>query len=98
MTDAERWMEELESLGGTFKLRGEEVKVEYPDEMAEVVRPILEKLRRRKEEVRKLLYKHPPGILESGECSPLPAGVRLVRYTPKSSPVLIAPWSVVTNV
>ena len=43
-------------------------------------------------------YKHSLGISAPPGCPPLPPGVSLVRYAPKSLPVLIAPWSVVTDV
>jgi hypothetical protein len=98
MTDVARWMEEVVRLGGTFELRGDRVTVEYSEDVAEVLDPILEKLRPKREEVRQLLYKHPPGVLAPPECPPLPPGVRLVRYAPKTPPVLVAPWSVVTDV
>ncbi len=98
MTETERLMADFERLGGTFKLADARVKVEYPEDVRESVRPILEQLRSRKEEVRQLLYKHPPGTLAPAECPPLPPGVKLVRYAPKPPPVLLAPWSVVTDV
>lgn len=98
MTETEHLMEEFERLGGAFKLAGDQVRVEYPEDLAENIRPLLEKLRPKREEVRQLLYKHPPGVLAPPECPPLPPGVRLVRYAPKTPPVLVAPWSVVTDV
>jgi hypothetical protein len=39
-----------------------------------------------------------PGTPAPMKCPPLPAGVQLVRYTPKAPPVAIAPVSIVTDV
>jgi hypothetical protein len=98
MTDAEHLMHEIARLGGEFTMRGDEIVVEYPDETAAEVEPILGKLSARKDEVRSLLCKHSLGSPVAPGCPPLPRGVRLKSYAPKSPPILIAPWSVVTDV
>ncbi len=83
MTETERLLEEFRLLGGTFKLRGEEITVGYPDETAGQVKPVLEQLRAKKDEVRSLLNQQPPGVFAAPECPSLPPGVRLKRYAPK---------------
>jgi hypothetical protein len=98
VTDLEGYIEEAERLGCTFRLEGDQVKVEYPEEVRESVWPILEKLRPKRDEVRQLLYKHPPGVPAPAGCPPLPPGVRLVRYAPKTPPVAVQPCSIVTDV
>lgn len=85
-------------LGGSFELEGDQVMVEFPEELRESIRPALDKLRPRKDEVRQLLYKYSLGIPAAARCPPLPPDVRLKRYAPKSPPVLVQPWSVVTDV
>lgn len=98
MTETENLMQQVERLGGAFVVRGDEIAVEYPEEKASEVESILPKLSAEKDTVRSLLYKRPPGIPAPAECPLLPPGVRLKKYAPKSPPVLVQPWSVVTDV
>ena len=98
MTDPESLIREVERLGGTFTLSGDKIEVEYPDESASEVEALLPELRAQRDAVRSLLYKHHSGMTTPGGCPPLPSGVRLKKYAPKSPPVLVQPWSVVTDV
>jgi len=72
--------------------------VEYPDETASELEAILPELRAQRDAVRSLLYKQPPGVYAPAGCPPVPSGVRLKKHAPKSPPVLVQPWSVVTDV
>jgi len=97
LSDIDFLLEEVRRLGGKFHLREDGVKVEYPEEVREDMRPILDKLRQKRDEVCKLLYKQASGIPAPPGCPPIPAGVRLKKYAPKPGPVLIAPWSLVAH-
>lgn len=87
MTYAEQLLEEVEGLGGALTLDGERIRVRIPEDEAH----LLDKLRAHRAEVVLLL--------RSREEIPLmPEGVRLVRWEPKSPPVMLTHYSVVTDV
>ncbi len=87
MTYAEQLLEQVEGLGGALTLDGERIRVRIPEDEAH----LLDKLRAHRAEVVLLL--------RSREEIPLmPEGVRLVRWEPKSPPVMLTHYAVVTDV
>lgn len=87
MTYAEQLLEQVEGSGGALILDGERMRVRIPEDAAY----LLDELRAHRDEVVLLL--------RSREEIPLmPEGVRLVRWEPKSPPVMLTHYAVVTNV
>jgi hypothetical protein len=83
---------EVEIAGVAFQLEGERVHVEYPDdECREELAEQIAFLRARRAEVIAFLKTR-------SVVPPMPEGVRLVRWEPKSGPVAIDVCSVVVDV
>ncbi len=97
-SDVARVIATFESLGGEFAIAGSRVLVEYPPERREAIATILEKLRAHRDEVETFVRERSSGVCPPTECPPLPSGVRLIRYTPKTPPVAVQPCSIVTDV
>lgn len=87
MTSAEQLIERIHAAGGILTLKGDRIVAEVPEEAA----PLLHDLRALRDEAYHL-------ILERETIPPMPAGVRLVAWNPKSAPVMITRWAVVTDV
>ncbi len=88
----------LEAVGGSVRLQGDELRVKYPEDKRDFVGPILEYLKAQRDEVKRLVQECLSGTQAPRKCPPLPRGVRLVRYSPKSPPVAVDVCSIVTNV
>lgn len=88
----------FESLGGEFTVDGTRILVEYPPERREVITTTLEMLRAHRDEVATAVRERANGRPAPSDCPGLPPGVRLVRYAPKAPPVVVQPWSIVTDV
>jgi hypothetical protein len=82
---AEELIREVEAVGGRLVLRGNRIAYELPKDATS----ILTELKAHRDEVVEVLR---------SQCPPLPKGIRLVRYEPKSTPVAIDVCSVVTDV
>lgn len=87
MTYVEELLEQVEGLGGALTLDGERIRIRIPEDKAH----LLDKLRAHREEVVLLL--------RSREKIPsMPEDVRLMRWEPKSPPVMLTHYAVVTDV
>lgn len=83
---------EVEAAGASFRLDGETVRVSYPDdECREGLSGQIALLRDRRDEVAAYLK-------QRDAIPPMPKGVRLVRWEPKTAPVGIDVCSVVVDV
>jgi len=80
-----------------FLDRQGKARVRYAETHRERLAGLLARLRAQRNDVAALLRER-QGVSAPPECPPLPPGVRLVRYTPKTPPVAIQPCSIVTNV
>lgn len=87
MTSAEEVVESIEAAGGVLALHGESIHCRIPEGAA----GMLNDLRAHKEEVLVALRRRE-------ELPTMPTGVRLLRWEPKSAPVVLAHYAVVTNV
>ena len=87
MTSANTVVERIEGAGGVLTLRGDKIRVQLPEDAAH----LLDELRAHRDDVVLLL--------RSREEIPLmPEGIRLVRWEPKSPPVVLTHYAVVTDV
>lgn len=92
-------IEQFESKGGVVVCDGQKVSVNYPPDRKSELEPILATLRANRDQVGELVRElRQEGVGGAPPCPPLPAGVKLIRYKPKSAPVAIAPVSIVTDV
>ena len=87
MTSAERVIESVEAMGGTLSIQGERIRCRLPEGAAHLV----DELRANREEINTLLR-------ERKKVPPLPQGMRLVRWHPKTPPVGLVHIGVVTDV
>lgn len=87
----------VESLGGEFAIEGTRVLVEYPPEQREAIASLIEKLRAHRGEVAIAVRERTSGVCAPATCPMLPSGVRLIRYSPRTLPVVVRPCSVVTD-
>ena len=87
MSVAESVVERIEGVGGVLALNGERIRVRLPEDSAH----LLEELRAHKNEVLSLLRRRE-------EIPAMPPGVGLVHWEPKSAPVILTHYSVVTDV
>jgi hypothetical protein len=87
MSVAEGVVERIESAGGELGLNGGRIRVRLPEDAFH----LLDELRAHKDEVLSLLKTRE-------EIPAMPPGVRLVYWDPKSAPVVLTQWSVVTDV
>jgi len=89
---------EAESAGiEIFLDREDKVRVRYAETHREQLVGLLAQLRSHRNDVAAVLRER-QGVSAPPECPPLPPGVRLVRYAPKSPPVAVQPCSIVTDV
>ncbi len=88
----------FESLGGEFTIDGSQILVEYSPERREAVATILEMLRTHRDEVAIVVRERSSGVPAPVGCPPLPLGVRLIKYAPKTPPVAVRPCSIVADV
>lgn len=87
MNAAESVVERVESLGGVLAVRGERIRVRLPEDATYLI----EELREHKEEVLSLLRRRE-------DIPEMPFGVDLLRWHPKSAPVVLTRYSIVTDV
>ena len=84
MTSAMEILETINAAGGQLWLvDGERLRYRLPENLA----PLLEVIRERKPDIVELLAQRPP----------MPAGVRLVSWNPKSAPVQVNRYTTVTD-
>jgi hypothetical protein len=82
----------VEASGVGFRLDGEKVRVSYPDdERRKELAAQIAALREQRAEVAAFLKAR-------GAIPPIPEGVRLIRWEPKSAPVILTRYEVVTEV
>ena len=93
---AQEVIEAVEASGGRLALSGEKLAYELPATAADLVGI----LRQHKAEIAEILRERQAalGSVVLPGCPPLPPGVRLLRYAPKTPPVAIQPCSIVTDV
>jgi hypothetical protein len=85
-------LDAVEAVGIVLRLDGEKVRISYPDEeRREELAERIDFLRDHKDEVLSLLRRRE-------EIPAMPQGVRLVHWEPKSAPVVLTHYSVVTDV
>jgi hypothetical protein len=87
MSCAEDLVEQVEGVGGALVLNGDRIRVRLPEEKAHLI----DQLRARRDEVAVVLRRR-------NEIPSMPQGVRLVRWEPKPAPLMLTPYSVVTDV
>jgi hypothetical protein len=87
MTCAETIVQRIEVAGGVLALNGDHVRFRLPQDSAE----LLADLREHKHEIVLLLKKRE-------EIPVVPPGMRVVRWEPKTAPVILTRFSVVTDV
>jgi hypothetical protein len=83
---------EVESVGAAFRLDGEKVRIWYPsEESRKELAAQIKLLRNQRAEV--------AAYIRARNAIPaMPAGVRLVRWEPKTAPIILTRCSVVTDV
>jgi hypothetical protein len=100
-------IEALQSVGVRFRIEGGRVRASLPKPTPSEIISALESLRPYKADVRTLiearmvaepLPNEARGVLASADPPPLPRGVRLLSYCPKSPPVAVTSISVVTDI
>lgn len=82
-------LQHAELLGVRFWFEGEKLKVGLPDDPE--AQAAVDELRAHRDDVLRLLQ-------EREAIPPMPPGVRLVEWKPKSAPVMITRWAVVADV
>jgi hypothetical protein len=90
-------IKEFESRGGRLLFEGADVTVIYPREQKDETQAVVRTLRANRDRVIEMVRER-QGVPAPGECLPLPPGVRLVSYHPKTPPVPISLVSIVNDV
>jgi hypothetical protein len=83
---ADQLIHQIESLGGRVALNGERLQYELPPAAA----ALLADLRMQKRAVLERLRSRP-------QIPPMPSGVRLVHWDPKTPPIILTRWSIVMD-
>ena len=99
MTPAVSPIDRIRELGGAVFLDGERLRYRIPAGDPEA-RQLIAEIHRDREAVIAMLRERQVALGSPAppQCPPLPPGVRLVRYAPKTPPVAIQPCSIVTDV